>query len=535
MLLSLRTLLFFFLVLPFVHGANAQSPYLQLFDGQSSDRITALLTTDDAVYLSGNYSPSATLDGTDLPAYGEDDIFLRKTDPAGNALWTLTGGGNFDDRSEALSIDPEGNLYWTGSYRGTATLGDTTLNDPTNQKASFVARIGPEGTLLWVVTFRGTGFKNIDDLVYTDGRVAVVGSFSEELLLPNGDLLPSSSDDRSAFMSILDATTGALLLTDQVGTTGTFAARAVAVAPNGTLHLAGDFRGSGQVQSQTIQTQTQNDDVFYLRASPTSGFESIRRIGGANQALATDIATDADGNSYLSGNFFGLISTGTGLSTSSNNFQTDGFLLRIDAGGEPLWLRDFGGDGADNINAIYVAGDRVVVTGNFSESFSTSINYELQTAQTAGYLAKFRADTGVNTSGFTTTGDGLVNVFALAPGFGGPIFGGQFTGTLQLSALSAGAGSGFSGFWGQTGSSTVPTRDFLPARAVHIFPNPAAEFLQIDLKESKLHSWTLYDLAGYPLHYGTETRVPRSHLPSGTYLLELRTDRGRVTRLVHFQ
>ena len=529
MLHSIRTTLLiaaFYSILP---GVVAQFPYLRVLDGQSSDRITALLTTTDgAVYAGGNYSAGAMLGGSVLPLYGDDDIFLTKTDENGSHLWTITGGGSFDDRSEALVTDPDGNVYWTGSYRGAAVLGPFDLTDPTNQKVAFVARISVAGEVIWVRTFRGMGFKNIDDVVATDDRVVVVGSFSEELTLPDGSVLPTSSDGRSAFLSVLDAANGDPLLTDQVGDTGTFAARAIAAAPDGILHLVGDFRGSGQVQSQTVQTLTQNDDVFYATASVSTGLQTIQRIGGANQALATDIATDAVGNAYLSGNFFGLIGTENGLSVSSNNFQTDGFLLRIDADGTPAWLRDFGGDGADNIQALYVKNDRVIAAGSFSEDFSTSLSYDLNGAQRAGYLAKFNTETGENTSGFVTTGSGVVNVFALAPGVDAPVFGGQFTGFLQLGDLQFPAENGFAAFWWQTGENTVSTRAVIEPVGLCLFPNPATAETQIVLKNERLKSWTLYDLSGRVRATGTEPIINRRSLNSGIYTLELRTSTDRI-------
>ncbi len=87
-----------------------------------------------------------------------------------------------------------------------------------------------------------------------------------------------------------------------------------------------------------------------------------RAIGG--YTTVTAIAALSDGGSYMSGYFTGSVTFGSFTLTSAAN-SSDGFLVRFDAEGSPLWAKAVGGTGRDQIKAIAaLAGGGVVVVGS---------------------------------------------------------------------------------------------------------------------------------------------------------------------------
>ncbi|MCB9272695.1 MAG: hypothetical protein H6564_01550 [Lewinellaceae bacterium] len=66
-----------------------------------------------------------------LTSEGHYDIFISKLDAAGNFLWAKRmGGGFFSENCNSLTLDPDGNIYITGSFWGTVDFdpGNSTYN-----------------------------------------------------------------------------------------------------------------------------------------------------------------------------------------------------------------------------------------------------------------------------------------------------------------------------------------------------------------------------------------------------------------------
>lgn len=75
--------------------------------------------------------------------------YLRKFRPDGRVMW-------WKDRNDlninGLCSDPLGNIYTTGRFRNTITIGGTILNAP-DRGALFLAKHSPRGELLWVKSY----------------------------------------------------------------------------------------------------------------------------------------------------------------------------------------------------------------------------------------------------------------------------------------------------------------------------------------------------------------------------------------------
>ncbi|MBK9318076.1 MAG: hypothetical protein IPM91_04070 [Bacteroidetes bacterium] len=90
---------------------------------------------------------------------GNGDAFIIKLNSAdGTCQWVrqikcINGDNN--ELSAAISTDPGGSAYITGSFSGTTVFSTNTSQtgsslSATNGKDAFVAKYGQTGTLLWV-------------------------------------------------------------------------------------------------------------------------------------------------------------------------------------------------------------------------------------------------------------------------------------------------------------------------------------------------------------------------------------------------
>jgi hypothetical protein len=83
-------------------------------------------------------------------------------------------------------------------------------------------------------------------------------------------------------------------------------------------------------------------------------------------------------------------------------------------------------------------------------------------------------------------------------------------------------------------SGTTPTEEPAWAKKLHLFPNPAKDFLQVDLPGTKIERLEFYDYSGKRLKSVTQPNgaIPVSDLPRGACLLRIITPEGPAQRQV---
>jgi hypothetical protein len=90
-------------------------------------------------------------------------------------------------------------------------------------------------------------------------------------------------------------------------------------------------------------------------------------FGGSGLDQGVDVAVGPDGDLYVLGHFTDTVDFGTGEALVSAGLE-DVFLLKLDAAGNPLWARAFGGTGHDYADDAAVDADgNVFIAGSFSE------------------------------------------------------------------------------------------------------------------------------------------------------------------------
>lgn len=108
--------------------------------------------------------------------------------------------------------------------------------------------------------------------------------------------------------------------------------------------------------------------------------------GDGSSQKATGIATDAQGNIYVTGSFSG------GMTFAATNLVSAGgddiFLVKLDSTGTPIWAKQFGDPQAQYPGPVVVDGNGDIVIAGYS---STGVLFG-PTAVTGVYVAKFAPD-----------------------------------------------------------------------------------------------------------------------------------------------
>lgn len=136
---------------------------------------------------------------------------------------------------------------------------------------------------------------------------------------------------------------------------------------SGNIISAGYFSGpinfgNGQIlNSHSLGTA----DIFISKSNSNGQVLWSVSAGGYGSDRATDVTVDANGNIYITGFYYGNATFGN-ISVSSVNSSQDVFIAKIDANGNFIWVKSFGGNLAEWGNAINTdKSGNIILTGQF--------------------------------------------------------------------------------------------------------------------------------------------------------------------------
>ena len=136
---------------------------------------------------------------------------------------------------------------------------------------------------------------------------------------------------------------------------------------SGNTYTTGYF--SGTVNFGSIQlTSSGVTDIFIAKVNSQGVYQWAVKAGGVGPDKGYAIKTDAQGNSYITGFYYGTAYFGTTSITSVNSSQ-DVFLAKYNSSGILQWVVSAGGSDGDIGNGVNLDNNgNVVITGQFQGS-----------------------------------------------------------------------------------------------------------------------------------------------------------------------
>ena len=307
--------------------------------------------------------------------------------------------------ANALTTDPAGDSYVTGSFRGTVAF-DPSSSSSTFTTAgtqdTFVAKYGPTGSLLWARTFAGQSTTNPGGATISTvsqgsaialdgaGNLFVAGSF-------DGTISVAGPTASNRFTSVANATepyvakldgSGHLTWFDAVAGTGYDTDSATSLAPDGSggVIFAGSFADDATFGQSTLAASGASE-AFASRVNALGSFVWAVASRGANgsNAQVNGVAVDGSGNVDLAGFFSGTVDLDPSGSkaTLASAGSDDALLWKLDPAGEFVWARSYGSADYDAATAVSVdASGNLYATGSFSDTvnFGTTSKADAITA-----------------------------------------------------------------------------------------------------------------------------------------------------------
>jgi hypothetical protein len=213
--------------------------------------------------------------------------------------------------------DGDGNLYITGGFNGSITLGGTTY-ESTQGYDLFLAKVGANDELEWIRT--GKGAQLSEDYFSLDGGLAMAVDSENNLYIGGGFVQSLTFCD---------------------------------VAGDSLFGLTGSSTGDLNLEVFVAKYNSEGDFLWAMGGESGSTGSAASLAEGRN--VVADIAIDNNDFPYVIGSFTGTNLFGTEVVSAGGS---DIFLASLDKNGNsPFWVSTFGTPGDDN--GISVSTDRI--------------------------------------------------------------------------------------------------------------------------------------------------------------------------------
>jgi hypothetical protein len=378
-----------FIAFIFSVGVQAQ-PSLQWVKqttGTSNNSAGQGVVTDQDgnVYTTGYFENTVDFDPGpgvfNLTSFGDSDAFILKQDAAGNFIWAKQLGGTLYDGAYSICVDALGNVITVGDFVGTSDFdpGMGTFNLTSSGGWDFyVSKLDASGNFVWAKKIGGTSNDRSYSVIVDDtGNIYTAGYFNSSVV----DFDPgvaifnlSNLGGLDAFILKLDAA-GNFVWAQKISGTGAEVIKGISLDNSGNIYSTGSFSGTTDFNpgagTFNLTSVVASTDAFILELDVAGNFVWAKQLGGNGFDEGAAIVVDNSGNILTSGRFNGSIDFDPGVGTfnlTSNGVQ-DAYISKLDATGNFIWAKSFGGSSAETGASIAIdSWDNVYCTGTFENT-----------------------------------------------------------------------------------------------------------------------------------------------------------------------
>ena len=359
------------------------------------------LYTDELgnVYVVGDTSPYYNIGGTYLdPTWGSPirayggagDGFIAKLDSSGHLLWNTFLGGNQSDGITGVIVDGNGNIYVAGG--SSAEWGSPLRLHSGNGYDGFIAKLTSSGELVWNTFLSNSGFSGID--LDDAGNIYLSGSSITNWSIPDVPLSPHHGD-YDAFVAKVSSA-GDLIWYTFLGGDVRDIANSIVVSPDGNIYIAGT---SDSTWGTPVRPFTGIFWNAFAAKLTSSGSLLWNAFLGSGRDTGNDIAIDAGGNVYITGDSSGTWGTPIRPFEMNVPFPINAFVAELDTAGGLTWNTFVGDGGLTEGFGIGVDGNGLVyIDGTTCNSWGSP--FRDVSGCTDAFIAMFDSSGNLLTNGF---------------------------------------------------------------------------------------------------------------------------------------
>jgi gliding motility-associated-like protein len=323
------------------------------FGGFSFDIASSVVQAQDGGYVVTGGAVSS--DGQVSGNHGLEDVWVIKLDATGNLLWSKTYGGTMNERAEKIRTTSDGGYILAGYSE--SNNGNLSANN--GDFDYWLIKLNQNGDIEWQHSIGGSladfGF---DARETADGGYIMAGStFSTD-----GDV--SENEGFYDYWIVKVDATGNLLWEKNFGGGGEERAYSLVTMPDGSTVVA----GASNSFSNDVPGNNGSYDYWVMKMDNLGNLVWTKNFGGSSEDRAFTLALTSSQELLVSG--FAVSSNGD---VSNIYGGKDAWLLKLDAEGNIIWEKNFGGSLEDRFTSIIQTSDG----GYVGAGFSASNNFDL--------------------------------------------------------------------------------------------------------------------------------------------------------------
>ncbi len=376
------------------YNANGQRLWTRkLGVSQSAEGMAIVVDNAGNIYFSGHFYGTFTINGNTLNSFGEANLFLVKYNSNGIAQWAVKGGASsytFDNKvfGYGLALDATGNIYVSGTFKGTAVFGSLSLVSATQFPGYFyddifLVKYNSSGEEQWARRAGGNGIDAGRKVVVNDGWVYITGMYVSPADFGGNTITGNNQTDGFVAKYDLDGTYLSVFRTQATAGYSNII-NDIAFDNVGNQYITGTYAYGATFGNGITLTPNANEfgNAFIAKINASGVAQWARQSSGNGEEEGRSLALDASGNVLVAGNFTEMPSFDGYLIAPSPNNNKDIFYAKYSSGGELQWLKKSGGEYDENVNAIAIDGfGNIYATGFFrgisffDEQYLQSYNY----------------------------------------------------------------------------------------------------------------------------------------------------------------
>jgi hypothetical protein len=369
-------------IVKYAHDGNII--WAKSFGGANYDICTGIAVDHDGnVLLTGYFaSDSISFGNATLINLGGNDVFVVKLDENGNVLWSYGTGSENSDLSNSIAVDNNNNIYIAGSFNF-GTIDSTSFNIGTFTIPQhigdnlFIVKLNPNALVLWAKSTGGIGYNSISGIATDLNNNLFVGGSFENDTIDFGNHILTNNDlyDRDGFIVKYD-TDGNSLWAIKGECSKDDYVNAITTDLNGSVYFTGNYSVTGiTFGNVNLPDNSLGDYSIYVAKFDSSGiFKWAEESKNGSRGKGISIATDASGNTYLTGEFHSyMISFGIKNAYSIGG-GSDIFLIKFNQIGIAQWLSSYGSNGTDKGNSIAIENAGAIYLTGFYNNYYLSFS-----------------------------------------------------------------------------------------------------------------------------------------------------------------
>ena len=353
------------------------------------------LDNNGNIIVVGKFWGAIDFGGGALTSVGGYDVFVAKLDPGGNHVWSTRHGGPASDDCVDVTSDPVDNVLVVGDFYSTIDFGGGTLTTA-GQRDIYVAKLNPLGAHIWSQRF-GDDNSDYCTTVASDnsGNVIFARSYADSIDFSGVPFVTTGSNN--VYVAKFDPL-GSHVWSQSFGDNQFQGLRGASVDAVGNVIITGYFSGTMDFGGGPLLGSSAAD-IFLAKFDPLGTHQWSKQFGDSfDYQWVDDVATDAAGDVFLTGDFYGTVDFGGGTLTSVGG--RDLYVAQFDAFGSHVWSARYGDTNADAPNAIAAGSSScAAVAGEFTGSIDFGGGAMTSGGDFDGFVVKFGdTPTGINTS-----------------------------------------------------------------------------------------------------------------------------------------